>query len=43
MAIGEPMDQLCDSRGDRPNMEFPHVETADAVFAALAHPAHYFA
>ena len=26
MAIWEPMDQLCESRGRKPNMEFPHVE-----------------
>ncbi len=26
MAIWEPMDQLCESRGGKPNMEFPHVE-----------------
>ena len=26
MAIWEPMDQLCEKRGDKPNMEFPHVE-----------------
>ena len=26
MAIWEPMDQLCEQRGDKPNMEFPHVE-----------------
>ena len=26
MAIWEPMDQLCEARGDKPNMEFPHVE-----------------
>jgi hypothetical protein len=25
MAIWEPMDKLCESRGDKPNMEFPHV------------------
>ncbi len=25
MAIWEPMDVLCESRGDKPNMEFPHV------------------
>lgn len=25
MAIWEPMDQLCESRGSKPNMEFPHV------------------
>ncbi len=30
MAIWEPMDQLCESRGGKPNMEFPHVETWDA-------------
>ncbi len=26
MAIWEPMDQLCENRNDKPNMEFPHVE-----------------
>jgi len=26
MAIWEPMDQLCESRDGKPNMEFPHVE-----------------
>jgi len=26
MAVWEPMDQLCEARGDKPNMEFPHVE-----------------
>ena len=26
MAIWEPMDQLCESRGSKPNMEFPHVD-----------------
>jgi hypothetical protein len=26
MAIWEPMDQLTEARGGRPNMEFPHVE-----------------
>ena len=25
MAIWEPMDQLCESRDGKPNMEFPHV------------------
>ena len=25
MAIWEPMDTLCEPRGDKPNMEFPHV------------------
>jgi hypothetical protein len=25
MAIWEPMDQLCERRGSKPNMEFPHV------------------
>ena len=25
MAIWEPMDGLCESRGSKPNMEFPHV------------------
>jgi hypothetical protein len=25
MAIWEPMDQLCERRGGKPNMEFPHV------------------
>jgi hypothetical protein len=26
MAIWERMDQLCEARGGKPNMEFPHVE-----------------
>ena len=26
MAIWEPMDQLCEARGGKPNMEFPHVQ-----------------
>lgn len=26
MAIWEPMDQLCEPRGDRPGMEFPHLQ-----------------
>ncbi len=26
MAVWERMDQLCETRGDKPNMEFPHVE-----------------
>ena len=26
MAIWEPMDQLCETRGGKPNMEFPNVE-----------------
>ena len=26
MAIWEPMGQLCESRGDKPEMEFPHVQ-----------------
>ena len=26
MAIWEPMDQLCEVRGGKPNMEFPHVQ-----------------
>ena len=25
MAIWEPMDTLCEARGSKPNMEFPHV------------------
>ncbi|MGE0624044.1 MAG: hypothetical protein AB7I04_05990 [Pseudomonadales bacterium] len=25
MAIWEPMDSLCEARGGKPNMEFPHV------------------
>lgn len=25
-AIWGPMDALCEARGDKPNMEFPHVE-----------------
>lgn len=30
MAIWEPMDHLCERRGDKPNMEFPHVVAMDA-------------
>jgi hypothetical protein len=30
MAIWEPMDQLCERRGDKPNMEFPHVRSLNA-------------
>ena len=30
MAIWEPMDQLCESRGPKPNMEFPAVQVLDA-------------
>ena len=26
MAIWRPMDSLCETRGAKPNMEFPHVE-----------------
>ncbi len=26
MAIWEPMDALCEQRGSKPNMEFPHVQ-----------------
>jgi len=26
MAIWEPMDQLCEARDGKPNMEFPHVD-----------------
>lgn len=26
MAVWEPMGGLCEARGDRPSMEFPHVE-----------------
>lgn len=26
MAVWEPMDKLCESRGGKPGMEFPHVE-----------------
>jgi len=26
MGIWEPMDQLCENRGGKPNMEFPHVQ-----------------
>jgi hypothetical protein len=29
MAIWEPMDQLCEQRGGKPNMEFPHVRPID--------------
>jgi len=30
MAIWEPMDQLCESRGGKPSMEFPHVDVLNA-------------
>ena len=30
MAIWEPMDTLCEARGSKPNMEFPHVQRIDA-------------
>ena len=26
MAVWEPMDHLCEKRGDKPSMEFPHVQ-----------------
>ena len=29
MAIWEPMDKLCEARGSKPNMEFPHVRKLD--------------
>ena len=29
MAIWEPMDQLCERRDGKPNMEFPHVVRLD--------------
>lgn len=29
MAIWEPMDQLCEERGGKPSMEFPHVQKLD--------------
>jgi len=29
MAIWEPMDQLCEARDCKPNMEFPHVHAVD--------------
>ncbi len=29
MAIWGPMDALCETRGGKPNMEFPHVEPLD--------------
>jgi hypothetical protein len=29
MAIWEPMDHLCEKRGDKPSMEFPHVQALD--------------
>lgn len=30
MAIWEPMDKLCEARGSKPNMEFPHVQMLNA-------------
>jgi hypothetical protein len=30
MAIWEPMDQLCEPRHGKPNMEFPHLEPFNA-------------
>lgn len=30
MAIWEPMDQLCENRDGKPNMEFPHVRPLNA-------------
>jgi hypothetical protein len=30
MAIWEPMDRLCERRGEKPNMEFPHVVELNA-------------
>jgi hypothetical protein len=30
MAIWEPMDKLCETRGGKPNMEFPHVSILNA-------------
>ncbi len=30
MAVWEPMDQLCETRGGKPNMEFPHVAALNA-------------
>ncbi len=30
MAIWEPMDTLCEKRGGKPNMEFPHVHRFNA-------------
>ena len=30
MAVWEPMDQLCEARGGKPNMEFPHVDVLNA-------------
>ena len=29
MRVWERMDQLCEARGERPNMEFPHVQRFD--------------
>lgn len=31
MAIWEPMDQLCETRQGKPNMEFPHVSRWQAA------------
>lgn len=34
MAIWEPMDRLTETRGGRPNMEFPHVRPIDVLGGA---------
>ncbi len=33
-AIWEPMDALCESRGGKPNMEFPHVRPLEVALRA---------
>jgi hypothetical protein len=34
MAIWEPMDQLTETRGGRPNLEFPHYRPLSILGAA---------
>lgn len=34
LAVWEPMGALCESRGDRPSMEFPRVEPLEIRFEA---------
>ena len=34
MAVWEPMDQLTEARGARPNMEFPHVQPIEILARA---------
>jgi hypothetical protein len=35
-AIWEPMDALCEARGGKPNMEFPHVRPLDVALRGRA-------